>query len=206
MKTTISNTIFFAFLICFGLILNSCTEDPDVTDDPDVDFFCDGNGDNSFWPLQEGNEWVYDAGASNITLTVNGTAVFDGNTYAKITVSEGGLLSYKYIRNDASGNTYEYVDYKGEEHRIIAASPAEGQVVSDQPPGGTFNDLIVDHYGAPLFDVYPCDYETILYIQEFDNTTGDYKDVEEYVKGVGPLSFGTGIYTFKISSATLHEP
>lgn len=203
MKTKLISTTQVLLMIILSVVFFACSDDEVPVPDPEeeeppatVDTLCEGDGDNSFWPLAMNNEWEYETSGAEFTIKVTGTAVYDGKEYYKISEFVDGVelgLFEGYLRNDAAGNVYVYNTVEEADYLYIPAVPVVGDYYLDYPDGSSDDDREVDKYGTPTdFEsgLFFCDYDSVLFINSYSNLTGDYEGKDYYVRGVGPVFNG----------------
>ena len=197
MKTKSIITLLSVLIIS----LNSCKKDStEETTTPTpvtpVDnTVCEGKtGVTSFFPLAQGNQWVYKrnyfaSGNPLDSSTVDGTQVYNSVTYMKIREYQGVGSStvYRYYRVASNGDVYFYEYGSGIEYLLIPATPTLNQMLGADPT----------HYGTTRkvtsltasLTTSTCTYTNLMVIENYGMTGGLVSTVY-YKKGMGFVKDG----------------
>jgi hypothetical protein len=146
---------------------------------------CDGNGTNSYFPLQLGNKYSYGykfKGESKYdrTYTVTKDTVIGGLTYKKI--QQDSIASqFDLIRVDLmSNNVFSYISAISKEIVLIPGTPVLDQSIECVKPG---NKAKITSLSA-AYKTAACSYSGLLEITEYD-ASGKAVAVYQYKPGVG---------------------
>lgn len=174
---------------CFDGILNQGEEDIDcggpcnacITDTSVFapDFVCEGTGSNSYFPLSEGNYWIYAMpGNQWFQWSVNGTTEQNnGQTYYHVVTTGSFGTVHDYYR-DVNGEIYEWNVNLSIEEVYIPANPVAGF----QWTTSTADSIIVDDVNATLSSQNGCSYDGLLQITSY---TGGNASTSYFKQGLG---------------------
>ena len=198
---------FFIVSFCFLIVISSCkkneSKDDEQTPTPTpINYLCDGNGKNIYFPLDSTFSWSYSYTLGGITQSsppkyqVVGHETHDGKVYAKIE-DVNSYYSEKYFREDISNhNIYSYNDYNNTEYLEIPYTPT-----LNQSWNYSSNTKKVTNLSASVTTA-SCSYSGLLEVSEYDNTdvlTNKYY----YKKGLG-LVYWEG-YGYWVEKYTLEQ-
>ncbi len=170
-----------------------------------TDQICNGNGKNSYFPLDLGNKWSYsykfNGGAQpDVNYTITGDTTIKGKSYRKLNLD--GYNAATYNREDAvTHDIYIYDVAQGKELLRVPGSPKLNQVLESPTAGNT--EKVTNLSAA--FTTGACTYTDLLEISELDNT-GKVTGVVRYKKGLGFVQGSTTLpYTtdLQLKSTTL---
>ena len=178
-------------ILAISALFSSCKKDDDENDSDSGSVLCDGNGGDSYFPLEQGNSWEYTGGIAGLDIVISGTEDEDSETYSVIKFSEGSFNDFEHLyREDANGNIYRYYENDNQEYLHIPASPTSGQTLATY--GNGYSRKVVSSNTS--FSTDDCSYTEVLEISEFSDTDTKYATFY-YVKGLGlvgePGSLGT---------------
>jgi hypothetical protein len=172
-------------------IVNPTIETTTVTDTPREDI-CDGNGKDTYYPLEVNNEWVYycwtgkfDPALPAPIFQITGHQVINGVTYAIRHDSNPLTFTGDVLLREDPGthNIYCYNDSTKQEYLEIPGSPILNQAWLDAS-GHVFRVInISDSRLLP-----PCYYQGLLGIAEYKyqtSTDSVYLSTSYYKKGLG---------------------
>lgn len=183
-------------LILLGM--NSCNNDEETEEmeemEEELDLLCDGNGEDTYFPLAVGNRWYYDYNGFggtglNRTTTITGTEEINGETYFIAESLQGTEVnpdSYEYIneyRVSENGDIVTLFD-TGEEYVFIPANPTVG-MEWDYPWFGPLKRRVTGL--GYSFSSSHCDYTNVLVIGTY-NEDGDFVSNNYYHLGIGEVT------------------
>jgi len=126
-------------VLIFVLFESSCKKDNTANNSINNTIICDGNGKNTFYPLESGNTWNY----FFVSEDVNGLLTFqvidfislNAHKYAKIriSISSENIESFEYFREDSlTHDIYKYINTNPvHEVLLVPANPYTGLTWSD---------------------------------------------------------------------------
>lgn len=175
-------------LVASTVMTVSCKKKKDDDYTPPVTtptLLCDGNGTSSYFPLSNGNKYVYGYKLKgnakwdkNYTITKD--TIIGGQTYKKLQ-NDSVKTIYELIRTDlANNNVYSYISALSKEVILVPGTPAIDQVIEVATPGNTAKVTSV----SAAFKTASCSYSGLLEITEFDSK-GKAIAVFQYKQGVG---------------------
>lgn len=174
---------------CFDGILNQGEEDVDcggpcnacITDTAVFapDFVCEGTGGNSWFPLSEGNYWIYAMPANDwFQWSVQGTVQQNnGKTYYHVVTTGSFGTIHDYYREEAS-EIYEWNVNLSIEEVYIPANPVNGF----QWTTSTADSIIIDDVSATLNSQNGCSYDELLQMTSY---TGGNASTSYFKRGLG---------------------
>ena len=179
-------------LLVSTLMMVSCKKKKDDDYDPPVvtpTLLCDGNGTNSYYPLQTGNSYTYSyklkSNAQKDKLfNITKDTVVAGQTYKKLQ-KDTMVTVYELLRSDISNNIYAYIPALNKEVLLVPGTPVFDQVTGATQPGNTAKVTSI----AAYFSTAYCNYSSLLEITEFDSK-GKAVAVYQYKQGVGRVHVG----------------
>ena len=158
---------------------------------------CDGNGENSYFPLKAGNKWTYalKAGTTIDDWTVGATKVFNSKTYFSVPWNrDGALFGDQYFRTDANGDVYSYDETSAQEYLFIPANPTDGQTWP-YLSGGSSREITATGVTQATTG---CNYTGLIEVSSY-NGTGTLISTYYFKKGLGK------VYDIKQSNSSTFE-
>ncbi len=186
---TLINKIYPLLVV---LVFTACKKDTDITqpantnnNPPASNILCEGITSQSNYPLAIGNIWELNAEVGNnwVKIEVKGTETLGGKEYLKVSITESGAGFTDYLRMDANGDVYRYIDNLKKEFLEIPASPTANQEW-DYPTG--VNGMGKRKVLSTTLQIKTakCTYTNCISVQEIDGS-GNKQGTFYYKKGLG---------------------